>query len=126
MYVLRNETTNNTATALFLDGTAGTLRLVVGNNSVWTFDILVTARRTDATGGGAGYRFVGVIRKDATAGSTTFVGTPSKTVIGETDAAWDAAVTANTTNGDLRVTVTGQNGKTVRWVAVVQTAEVTN
>jgi hypothetical protein len=126
MYVLRNITTNNTATALFLDGTGASQRLVVGNNSVWTFDILVTARRTDATGGGAGYRFVGVIRKDATAGSTTFVGTPSKTVIGETDAAWDASVTANTTNGDLRVTVTGQNAKTIRWVAVVQTAEVTN
>lgn len=126
MYILRSETTNNTATVLFLDGTGGTQRLVVGNNSVWTFDILVTARRTDATGGGAGYRFVGVIRKDGTSGSTTFVGTPSKTVIGETDAAWDAAVTANTTNGDLRVTVTGQNAKTIRWVAVVQTAEVTN
>jgi len=126
MYVLRNITTDNTATALFLDGTGATQRLVVGNNSVWTFDILVTARRTDATGGGAGYRFVGVIRKDGTAGSTTFVGTPSKTVIGETDNAWDAAVTANTTDGDLRVTVTGQNAKTIRWVATIMTTEVTN
>lgn len=126
MYVLRNITTTGSPAALFLDGTAGTQRLVVGNNSVWTFDILITARRTDATGGGAGYRFVGVIRKDATAGSTTFVGTPSKTVIGETDNAWDAAITANTTDGDLRITVNGQSSKTVRWVAVVQTAEVTN
>ena len=126
IYVLRTETTNNTATVMFLDGTAGSQRLVVGNNSVWTFDILVAARRTDATGGGAGYRFVGVIRKDATSGSTTFVGTPSKTVIGETDANWDAAVTADTTNGDLRVTVTGQNTKTIRWVATVQTTEVTD
>ena len=126
LYVLRNITTTAAATVLFLDGTAGTQRLTVNNNSVWTFDILVTARRTDATGGAAGYRFVGVIRKDGTAGSTTFVGTPSKTIIGETNAAWDAAVTANTTDGDLRVTVTGEAAKTIRWVATVTTAEVTN
>jgi hypothetical protein len=126
LYVLRNITTDGTSTALFLNGATATQRLTVNNNSVWTFDILVTARRTDATGGGAGYRFVGVIRKDGTAGSTTFVGTPSKTIIGETDVSWDAAVTANTTDGDLRVTVSGQAAKTIRWVATVQTAEVTN
>jgi len=126
LYVLRNITTTATPTQLFLDGVAGVQRIVVGNNSVWTFDILVTARRTDAVGGGGGWRFVGVIRKDATAGSTTFVGTPSKTVIGETDTPWDAAVTANTTNGDLAVTVTGEAAKTIRWVATVQSAQVTN
>jgi hypothetical protein len=126
IYVLRNETTDNTATELFLDGTGGTQRLIVINNSVYTFDILVAARRTDATGGGAGYRFVGVIRKDTTPGSTTFVGTPSKTVIGETDGPWDANVVADTINGSLRINVTGQNGKTIRWVATVRTTEVTN
>jgi hypothetical protein len=126
IYVLRNITTTNTGTDLFLDGVTGTQRLVVPNNSVWTFDILVAARRTDATGGGSGYRFTGVLRKDATSASTVFVGTPSKVVLGETDAGWDAVVTANTTSGDLRVTVTGQNSKTVRWVATVQTTEVTN
>lgn len=126
MYVLRNITTTNTATDLFLDGVAATQRLVVGNNSVWTFDILVAGRRTDATGGGAGYRFVGVLRKDTTSASITFVGTPSKTVLGETNAAWDVSLTANTTNGDLRVTVTGENTKTIRWVATVVTSEVTN
>lgn len=126
LYVLRNSTTNGTTTDLYLDGTAATQRLVVGNNSVWTFDILVAARRTDAVGGGAGYRFVGVIRKDTTSASTTFVGTPSKTVIGETDVPWDASLTANTTNGDLRVSVNGQATKTIRWVATVRTTEVTN
>ncbi len=126
LYVLRNVTTTATATDLYLDGTGVSQRLVVGNNSVWTFDILVSARRTDAVGGGAGYRFVGVVRKDATAASTTLIGAVSKTVIGETDAPWDANCTANTTNGDLRVTVTGQASKTIRWVATVRTSEVTN
>lgn len=126
LYVLRIETTNNTTTEMFLDGSAGTQRILLPNNSLFTFDILVAARRTDAVGGGAGYRFVGVIKKDTTNASTTFVGTPSKTVIGETDAPWDANVVADTTNGALRVNVVGQNGKTIRWVATVQTSEVTN
>jgi hypothetical protein len=126
MYVLRNTTSGAGSVALFLDGVAGTQRLTVGDNSVWVFDILVAGRRTDAVGGGAGYRFVGVVRKDTTAGSITFVGTPSKTIIGETDVPWDAAITANTTDGDLRVTVTGQGGKDIRWVATVRTTEVTN
>lgn len=126
LYVVRNSTTDATLTELFLDGAAGSQRMVVGNNSVWTFDILVSARRTDATGGGAGYRFMGVLRKDTTAGSITFIGTPSKQVLGETNTAWDAAVSVDTTNGSLRVRVTGEAAKTIRWVAVVHTSEVTN
>jgi len=125
-YVLRAITTNNTQTELFLDGAGGSQRLVFANNSVATFDILIAARRTDATGGGAGYRFVGVIKKDGTAGSNTIVGAVSKTVVGETNNAWDATVTADTTNGNLRIAVTGENSKTIRWVATVRTAEVTN
>ncbi len=126
MYVLRNITTDATPTELFLDGTAGTQRLVLPNNSVFTFDILVAARRTDATGGGAAYRFVGAARKDTTSGSITFIGTPSKTLLGETNLAWDVALTTDTTNGAITVTGTGEAAKTIRWVATVQTSEVTN
>lgn len=126
LYVLRNITTTATATELFLDGTAGTQRIVVPNNSVWTFDILVAARRTDATGGGAGYRFTGVLRKDTTAGTLTFVGTPSKQVLGETNTAWDATLAVDTTNGSLKISATGEASKTIRWVATVTTSEVTN
>jgi hypothetical protein len=124
LYVARNITTDATLTELFLDGSA--TKLVMPDNSVFTFDILVAARRTDATGGGAAYRFVGVARKDTTAGSITFIGTPSKTVIGETNAAWDAAVSVDTTNGAFRVRVTGEAAKTIRWVATIETTEVTN
>jgi hypothetical protein len=40
--------------------------------------------------------------------------------------AWDAAVTVDTTNGALQVTVTGELSKTIRWVATVITSEVVN
>lgn len=124
VYVARNITSTATATELFLDGSAA--RLVVPNNSVWTFDVMVAGRRTDAVGGGAGYRIFGVLRKDTTAGSITFVGTPSKQVLGETTAALDCAVQVDTTNGSLNVVVTGLAGQTWRWVATIQTTEVSN
>ncbi len=127
VYVLRNLTTvGTTYFELFLDGVAGTERLVLPNNSVFVFDVLVAARRTDAVGGGAGYRFVGVARKDTTSGSITFVGTPSKTIIGETNTIWDARISADTTNGSLLVEVRGEAAKNISWVATVMTTEVTN
>lgn len=126
LYVARNITSNNTATELYLDGVTATQRMVMPNNSAWTFSLYIVGRRTDAVGGGAGYKFEGVIRKDASAGSTTLVGAVSKSVLGETNTAWDAAVTADTVNGSLKITVTGESAKTIRWVATVETTEVTN
>jgi len=123
-YVLRNITSNATSTQLFLDGVAA--RMVVPNNSAWTFDILVVGRRTDAVGGAAGYKISGICRKDGTAGSMTFVGVPSRQILGETVASLDAVVSADTTNGSLNVSVSGIAAQTWRWVATVTTAEVAN
>jgi hypothetical protein len=124
LYVLRTITTSATPGELFLDGAAQ--EFIVPNNSVVTFSIMVAARRTDATGGGAGYKFEGVVRKDTTAASVTFVGVPSKTVFGETDTPWDTTLTVNTGTGGLKLTGTGQAAKTIRWVATMRTTEVTN
>lgn len=126
VYIFRNITTDATQTELFLDGTTATQRFVLANNSAVTFSILIVARRTDATGGGAGYRVEGVIRKDASAASTTIIGAVTKSVLGETDVPWDISVDADTTNGTLRIRVTGEAAKTIRWVATVTTAEVTD
>lgn len=122
--IVRNQTTNATTTELFLDGSSQ--RVIVPNNCVWTFDILVAGRRTDATGGGAGYRFTGVLRKDTTNASITFIGTPSKQVLGETNTSWNATLTADTTNGALCVNVNGETSKTIRWVATITATQVTN
>jgi hypothetical protein len=125
-YILRNITTDATVTELFLDGVGGSESVVIPFNSVVTFNIMVAGRRTDATGGGAGYKFEGAIRMDGTAASITFIGSPSKTILGETNSPWDANVIADTSTGTIRVTVTGQAAKTIRWVATMLTTEVTN
>lgn len=122
LYTARCVTTNNTYTQLFLDGSS--LQFIPTNNSVYTFDILVAAKRTDAAGEGAGYRGVGVLTKGTTAGSIDFIGKPSKTNIGETTTAWDFRMSLDLTTGALKLEVRGETGNTVRWVASITTAEV--
>jgi len=40
-------------------------------------------------------------------------------------AAWSITLTTDTTNGGLAVTVTGAASTTIRWVAKIETTEVT-
>jgi hypothetical protein len=84
-----------------------------------TFDILISGR-TEA-GESAGYRIEGVIEN--VGGVTALVGTPTITVLGEDDAAWNVQVLASDALDALLPQVQG-NGETIRWVATVHTAEV--
>lgn len=122
--MLRNTTTTNTLTVLFVDG-GSAQRLVMPNNSAWNFTIDVVGRRTDATGGYAMYKFVGGATRDATA-ATTATHTVSRTTISESSVALNCTVTADTTNGALSITVTGLAAQTFRWVATAEITQVTN
>lgn len=116
MCVWRRQTTDGTANVeLFLDGSAARNTLV--NNSTCTFQIHVLARRTNGDGENAHYKFEGAIKRDANAASTAIVGAVTKTVVAEDTAAWDAQVTADTTNGSVKVDVTGEAAKNINWVA---------
>jgi hypothetical protein len=125
-YLLRTVTTNATPAEAFLDGTGGSLRLVLPDDSTWVFTARVVGHRTDANDGHAGYRVEGVIFRKAGAATVAFQGVPAKTVLAESNAPWDINITADTGNGSLKVAVTGQVGKTIRWLASVETVEVTN
>jgi hypothetical protein len=120
-YVVRNTTSNNTPTELFLDGSAA--RITIATNRVLTFDILVVGVNT-TNGNSGGYRLAGVIKNIA--GTTSFVGTPNQTILGEDTASWDATVVADNTNDALVIQVTGAAGANIRWVATVRTVEVSN
>ena len=121
--VLRGQTTSASVTLLGLSGTAGE-KLVLPTDTTWAFSVMVVARRTDVDGESAAYKFEGCIKKDAGSASTSIVGSVTKTVLAESTAAWDANVSANTTNGDLQIDVTGEAAKTICWVARVQLTEV--
>lgn len=119
--VLRNTTTDATVTDLFLDGASA--RAVLDDNSALTFTVQIIGTTAGGTEIG-GYRFDGVMKRGTGAASVAFSGTPSKNILGENVAAWDAAVVADTTNGALAVRVTGEAAKTIRWVATVRATQV--
>lgn len=119
----RNTTTNATTTELFVDGSGQ--RLVMPNNSAWTFTIRVVGRRTDATGGWAMYSFTGGSKRDANAASTTLEGS-SRTIIDESAGALNCTISADTTNGSININVTGIAAQTFRWVATAEITQVTN
>lgn len=114
-------TTNGAATALRLCG--GSALAVIPNDTTWAFKILLVARRTDANDESAAYEFKGCIDRNANAASTALVGVVTKVVLAKDTPAWDANVTADSTNGALTITVSGESGKTIKWVAYGHIAE---
>lgn len=120
-------TTDGTANIeLFLDGDVASQRCTIATDTTWGFKISLTARRTDANGESAKYEFSGCI--DNNAGTVALVGAVTKTVIAEDTAAWDADVVADDTVGNksLKIQVTGEAAKNIRWVARIELgAEVT-
>jgi len=122
-YVLRNITTNATPLALFLDG--ATAQLLLKPNSAVAYSALIVARSTSTTGNNGAWKIEGLIKRDATTGSTALVGTRSRTILTR-PAGWQADVAADTATGALVFNVTGSAGNTVRWVATVTATEVTN
>jgi len=118
--IARKETEDNTPFMLLV-GEEGYVNLAA--NKMNTFRVLVVAA-SDGNTEGAAYEFKGLIKKDATSASTAVIGSVTKTVIAESVSAWDAAVTADTTNGALAITVTGEAEKVVRWVAFIELVEV--
>jgi hypothetical protein len=128
LLVLGKQTTNATPAVLTCNGNAAatTNQVILPNNSAYTFQGTCIA---NVTGGGttSGWKFEGVIKRGATAASTTLVAAVTPTVIAQDAGAatWVLAITADTTNGGIKVEVTGAAATTIRWVAKIETTEVT-
>lgn len=120
-YLSRTVTVNASETELFMDGTNGSQRLVLPDDSTWNFEITIVAHQQDGNGH-AGFRLKGIIYK---AGSVNMLGAVSKETI-TSPFGWDANVLADGTNNSLKITATGEAGKIIRWLAFVNTVEVTN
>jgi hypothetical protein len=126
MMVLVSDTTDATPEALTSNNsTAGsTNQVILPNNSAYFFSGTVIARQDAASGTDMGaWEIKGAIRREGTAAATTLV----KSTINEFSApvGWNIALTADTVNGGLAITVTGAAATNIRWVATVNTSEVT-
>jgi len=128
LLVLGVETTNATATVLKTTTSAAstTNQVILPNNSGYVFQGTCIA---NVTGGSttSGWKYEGVIKRGANAASTALVAAVTPSVIAQDAAAatWVLAITADTTNGGIAVTVTGAAATTIRWVSRIQTTEVT-
>jgi len=126
--VLGVATTDATATVLRSNTSAAgtTNQVILPNNSAYVFQGTCIA---NVTGGSttSGWKYEGVIKRGANAASTTLVAAVTPTVIAQDLAAatWVLAITADTTNGGIAVTVTGAAATTIRWVSRIETTEVT-
>jgi hypothetical protein len=120
-------TTDATATLLTSDGNSasGTNQVILPNNSAYYFRGTVVA---GVTGGGntKGWTVEGLIKRGANAAATTLVGSTVLSSYGDAGATtWTIALSADTTNGGLAVTFTGQAGTTIRTVCQISTTEMT-
>jgi hypothetical protein len=128
LLILGRQTTDATPTVIASNASAasGTNQVTLPNNSAYYFRGEVIAGVTGA-GNTKGWYVEGVIKRGAGVGTTALVGTPTVTSLYADVGAstWAVTATADTTNGALAITVTGQASTTIRWVAQIRTTEMT-
>jgi len=128
-YVLLSDTTDATAEALTTSkSTASTdNQVILPNNSAYSFSGTIIARESATDGSDyASWEIKGALLRDANAASTVLGnGIVNKLYATSGASAWAVALTADTTNGGLKVEVTGAATTNIRWVATVHTSEVT-
>ena len=125
-FVLRSDTTDATPEALTTNNsTAGTTnQVILPNSSAYSFHGTIVARQKASDGtASAAWKVEGLIRREANAASTVLVNS-ALTVLDNTPA-WGLALTADTTNGGLKIEATGAAATNIRWVATINTSEVT-
>lgn len=123
---LYGATTNATPVVLVSNTVAASTnnQVILPNNSAYAFTGTVVARQ-QASGGtqSAAWKVEGLIRREANAASTTLVAS-TVTAISNVPG-WTLALSADTTNGGLAVTATGAAATNIRWVATIDSSEVT-
>jgi hypothetical protein len=127
MMVLQRAATSETPVVLTSNtGTVGATnnQLYLPPNSAFAFDGIIVARRQAAGGAeSAAWKVEGLIRREASAASTTLV---ASTVTAISNApGWTLALSADTANSSLSVTFTGAAATNIRAVATLRSSEVT-
>ncbi|RJG10902.1 DUF2793 domain-containing protein [Pseudomonas cavernicola] len=126
-FTLRRATADATAAVLSANNGApiATNQITLPDSSAYGFAGRVVARAS-ATGDCASWEFKGTIKRGANAAATALVAAVTPTLVaGDSGAsAWAIAVTADTTNGALAITVTGVAATNIKWVADIETVEV--
>jgi len=125
--ILSASTSNATQTTVSTDRNtaAATNQLTLPNNSAYVFKGYMVVRQ-NTTGDTKAWLIEGLIKRGASAASTAMVAAATVTQVAADAgaAAWALAVDADTTLGCLRVRVTGEAAKTLRWVITIDSTQV--
>jgi hypothetical protein len=124
--VLRKATTDATASVLTASGGTGGIgnQVILPNNSAYAFHGTIVARQQASAGTAcAAWKVEGLIRREGSAGTTVLVN--SATTVLDNTPSWGMALSADTTNGGLKIEATGAASTNIRWVATIHTSEVT-
>lgn len=129
-YILKAETTDATAKEMVSGSASSSVYknriLALENNSAYAFHGTIVARQKASEGtASAAWKIEGLIRREGSEATTVLVNS-SITALDNTPS-WGLSLSANTaTNaGNLAITITGASGTNIRWVANIDTSELT-
>lgn len=131
-YVLRTVTTSDTASRLTSDGVGSangdnTINMLA--ESLFVVTGVVAAKDINiAVADAKVWEFTATFKRGALASSVELVGAATVTeLVADTGAsAWALVITADIVNGGVSFSVSGAPGTTIRWMASVDTTEITN
>ena len=126
VFVLRSDTADANPEALTTRNQAAgnTNQIILPNNSAYAFHGTIVARQQASQGtASAAWKVEGLIRREGSAGTTVLVN--STTTALDNTPGWGMALSADTTNGGLKIEATGAASTNIRWVATINTSEVT-
>lgn len=123
-FFLSIRTTGNTATTVTVaGGAAGTSnQVILSNNSAFRFKGTIIGKQSGSTNVAA-WDVDGIIVRGANAAATT-LSLGNVTLVQNTPAWGTPTLAADTTNGGLRVQVTGATATNIQWTAIIDTTEV--
>ena len=124
IYLLKGSTTDATPLVLTTNDTSAGSddQLILVNNSAYAFHGTIVARQSASQGTAcAAWKVEGLIRREANAGTTVLVN--SATTVIDNTPNWGMALSADTTNGCLKVQVTGAASTNINYVATIHTSE---
>jgi hypothetical protein len=123
-FFLSVRTTGNTATTVTVAGGAAstTNQVILLNNSAYRFKGTIIGKQSGSTNVAA-WDVDGIIVRGANAAATT-LSLGNVTLVQNTPAWGTPTLAADTTNGGLRVQVTGAAATNIQWTAAIETTEV--
>jgi hypothetical protein len=125
-FVLRKTTTDATPTQLTTNNGAAstTNQIILPDDSAFAFSGTIVAREQASDGTDcAAWEIKGLIRREGSAGTTVLVN--SATAVFDNTPSWGLTLSADTSNGGLKIEVTGAAATNIRWVATINTSELT-